>query len=751
MTDIIRRMSEIRALREELGKTFAEVDAVFDDLATRAMRLLDNVGIEAWLATGRFLGSLGRGAEPMLVFFEEAPLVAGLLGDAAIGRMKDTACTINRTPNANAIVPFLQTAAAAARKLESLQQFDRYLELVVYVMDKTTPLLHGKSAMHPSPCLEDFLKSLPTLLNNLDVGSLKKWVEFGVSAYANDPEGQSNYFALQSADAHNIMQRERHGTLFVDHERLLDLYMIALWECEVRYRTYSLLFDEIRKPRPYLDKMGIHLPDVYDDLGGVSGVDRYRALLAHIAAHRKWSIAIVADNFSPFQRVAAEMFEDLRVECLAIKQWPGLRRLWLALHPKPVQGAAPAEHCDLHHRLAMFSRAVLDPEHGYTDPVLLDFVGQFHAAVAAGSGTQEISRLAMQWYVQSRKPTDISPNLFVDDCEVAYRDDNRHMWICIDSGDGEDTPDRSSAVDAEEQAFGMPPCHYDEWDYKSGTYRPDWVSLYEALHPGGNGGKVERLLEKHAGLAKRMQRILDMLKPQERVRIRYQEEGSELDLDVAIRSLIDYKAGSSPDPRINMSHRTDGRNIAVTLLLDLSESLNEPVPGGSQSILELSQEAVSLLAWAVDHLGDPFAIAGFHSNARHDVRFLHIKMFNEKWDDTVKGRLSAMEAAYSTRMGAAMRHAGHYLKAQPADKKLLLILTDGQPADIDAKDERMLIEDAHRAVNELDRDGIFTYCITLDARADEYVDDIFGRQYTVIDKIERLPEKLPGLFIALTR
>jgi len=744
-------MSEIRALRDELGKTFPEVDAVFGDLATEALRLLDNAGIAAWLATGRFLGSLGRGAEPMLVFFEQAPQVAELLGDEVIGRLKDTVYTINRTPNANAIVPFLQTAAVAARQLKNLQQFDRYLELVVYVMDKTTPLVHGISAMHPSPCLVAFLKSIPTLLNNLSVGSLKKWVAFGISAYANDPDGQSDYFAMQSVDAYNIMQRERHGTLFVDHERLLDLYMIALWKREMRYRTYSLLFDEIRKPRPYLDKMGIHLPDVYDDLGDVSGVDRYRALLAHIAAHQKWTTAIVADNFSPFQRVAAEIFEDVRVECLAVKQWPGLHRLWLALHPTPVQGAAPADHCDLHHRLAMFSRAVLDPEHGYTDPVLLDFVGQFHAAVAAGSGTQEISRLAMLWYVKSRKPTDISPKLFVDDCEVEYRDDNRHMWIFIDPDDEDDAPGSGSEAEAEEQAFEMPPRHYDEWDYKSGTYRPDWVSLYEALHPGGNASKVERLLEKHAGLAKRMQLILEMLKPQERVRIRYQEEGSELDLDIALRSLIDFKGGCAPDPRINMSHRTDGRNIAVTLLLDLSESLNEKVPGSGQSILELSQEAVSLLAWAVDHLGDPFAIAGFHSNTRHDVRFLHIKGFSEKWDDKVKGRLSAMQAAYSTRMGAAMRHAGHYLKAQPADKKLLLILTDGQPSDIDAKDERMLIRDAHQAVNELDRDGIFTYCITLDGKADEYVGDIFGRQYTVIDKIERLPEKLPELFIALTR
>jgi nitric oxide reductase NorD protein len=202
-----------------------------------------------------------------------------------------------------------------------------------------------------------------------------------------------------------------------------------------------------------------------------------------------------------------------------------------------------------------------------------------------------------------------------------------------------------------------------------------------------------------------------------------------------------------------MSHRTNGRNLAVLLLLDLSESLGDKVRvgNGEQTVLELSQEAVSLLAWAIEQLGDPLAIAGFHSDTRHDVRYLHLKGFSEGWGDPVKRRLAAMQAGYSTRMGAAMRHAAHYLAAQPAAKKLMLILTDGQPSDVDVQDERLLIEDARKSVGELEQQGIFTYCISLDRKADEYVHDIFGGRYAVIDNIERLPERLPELFMALTR
>ena len=252
-------------------------------------------------------------------------------------------------------------------------------------------------------------------------------------------------------------------------------------------------------------------------------------------------------------------------------------------------------------------------------------------------------------------------------------------------------------------------------------------------------------------LAKRLKRLLDLLKPQDKVRIRYQEEGSELDLDVALRSLIDFKGGATPDPRINMSHKTSGRDIAVLLLLDLSESLKEKVTGSDQTILELSQEAVSLLAWAIDRLGDPFAIGGFHSNTRHDVRYYHLKGFSEGWGDEVKARLAAMDAGFSTRMGAAMRHAAHYLGTRKADKKLMLILTDGEPSDVDSADGRLLIEDARQAVKELGRDGIYAYCINLDPQADAYVSDIFGHHFSVIDHIQRLPEKLPELFMALTR
>ena len=739
--------------REKLKCGFDQINPVFDELMAEASHILSDQGIEDYLEGASLICMIGRGVEPVLSYLEDIPAMADHLGEEIISLVSKTVWKFSRTINGKAIPVFLQTLPTVARRLGDVEALQHYFDLIFDMMNQTSVSIHGHHATIPSPSLPDLLEKMPYLIGQLSLVGLKNWVDYGILFYNTHPERQKDFFSLQSADSIAILQRERHGTLFYDHERKLNLYMQGLWDSDPQLIPYSLGFDELRRPIPYLDTLGLRIPDVYDDTDTVSGIDRYRATLAHMAAHQRWSNHIIADNYSPFQRMAVEFLEDARVEYLAIQQYPGLRQLFIKLHPRPVEGACdPETQSCLRHRLAMLSLALLDPDHGYTDPDLLEFSGRFFDTMAAGeSSTKEIASIALSYVARTRVQSDQLPNVFFDDTVIDYRDDNRHMWQFIENGDEEESFEEPRHAETEEEHQGLPPRHYPEWDYNSQSYRPDWVSVYEALHPAGNASDVDKLLEKHAAVLKRMKQILELLKPQNYVRVRYQEEGSELDLDVAIRSLIDLKSGSQPDPRINMSHRHDGRDIAVMLLLDLSESINDIPVGGTQTILELCQESVSLLSWSIEQLGDNFAIAGFHSNTRHDVRYHHIKGFSEHWDDEVKGRIAGMQAGYSTRMGGAMRHAAHYLEAQKADKKLLLILTDGEPADIDVDDEQLLIQDTHKAVQELDQKGIYSYCITLDPQADDYVNDIFGNQHMVIDNVNKLPEKLPALFASLTK
>ncbi len=740
--------------REKLKCSFEQIEECFDDYIQDAMRNMSEQGIQDYLSGASLICMIGRGWEPVSIYLEEMPQMVATLGSEDILTVVSKhVWDLSRSPNGKAIPPFMQCLPEASRRLGSMEQMHHFFDILFNMVEETTKSVHGHHKTHSSQGFLVLLGQIPYLLNQLSLEGLKNWIDYGVHNYRDNPERQKDYFSLQSADSKAMLQRERHGTLFIDNERKLDMYMRSMWQMEEYFVPYSLGFDELRKPQPYYDSLGMRIPDVYDDINEVEGINRYRVTLAHMAGHKVWTERQVADNLSPFQRVAVETFEDARIERLIIRQYPGMKKYFLALHPIPDEAACnPEQESCVLHRLALFSRAALDENHGYTNPDIIEYLEKFNAALEQGdSSTAEMLSLAISFTAKTRRQSDLSPKVHFDDTRIDYRDDNRHMWIYIEEADEpeDDTsePQNQETVEPE----GLPPRHYHEWDYHSGSYKPDWVTLYESLHPPGRAADIDAILEKHSALANYLKRILDLLKPQQYVRIRYQEEGSELDLDVAIRSLIDFKSGSQPDPRINMSHKHDGRDIAVLLLMDLSASLHEIPEGCSQSILELSREAVTLLGWSIEQLGDKFAIAGFHSDTRHNVRYHHIKGFSEHWDDGVKSRLSAIEAGYSTRMGAAVRHASHYLQGQKADKKLLLILTDGEPADIDVTDDRLLIEDAHKAVEEVAVNGIYTHCISLDKKADDYIADIFGDNgYTVIDHVEKLPEKLPKLFMSLT-
>ncbi|MDX8387859.1 MAG: VWA domain-containing protein [Ghiorsea sp.] len=754
VADKIKRSEKSEAYWKQLNCRFPAADSVFDECILEAKALLSEEGISIYIDNARFIGKMGRGAEPLLIYLEEAPAIASIVGEEILPEIKDFLYSMSKNTNFKAIVPLLQSLGAVTRRLQTIEQLHHYFSIIKQMKDETTSSVHGHHNTFPSPGLPLLLEQAPRLLSQLSLQGFKNWVDYGVRYYSSHPERQKDYFSLQSPDAVAVMQRERHGTLLVDHERQLDLYLRGLWKDGDYLVPYSLAFDELRKPMPYYDHMGIRLPDVYEDFNNVTGINRYRAALAHIAAHRRWSSKMVVDNWSPFQRIAVELFEDSRVEYLAMQQFPGLRKIFLSLHPIPIEDDLRQEGVSLILlRLALASRAILDPDFKVQDEVINGFVERFFATMQEGeSSSPEMADIALSFIAKTRRQTDALPKTYFDNTEVDYRDDNRHLWIYIEQGDDEeDTFEHLEEQKMDDDVDTLPPRHYHEWDYNSQTYRPDWVSVYEAVHASGNVKIVDDILEKHSALAKRLKSILDALKPQQKVRVRYQEEGSELDLDVAIRSLIDLKSGSQPDMRINMSHKNDGRDIAVMLVVDLSQSLNEKAKGSTQTILELSQEAVTILAWTIDKLGDKFAIGGFNSDTRHNVRYSHIKGFSEDFDNNVKGRLSAMQAQYSTRMGAAMRHAAHYLEAQKADKKLMLVLTDGEPADIDVDDDQLLIQDTHQAVKELQQQGIYSYCINLDPKADEYVADIFGNQYTVIDHVDKLPEQLPKIFMALTK
>ena len=282
--------AEMQGFRDQLKCGFKDLDDVFVDCMSGALGVLSNDGIKDYLKGASLICMIGRGFEPVLVYLEEMPGIAKQLGEETLSMVSQTVWDMSRTPNGKAIPPFLNTIAEAARRLGSKEQLENYIEILNDMMERTTGSVHGFHTSIPSPGLPDLLNQMPYLLSQLSLEGVKNWIDYGINNYSKNPERQKDFFCLQSADSKAILSRERHGTLFIDNERKLDMYLKALWEQKSYLIPYSSGVDELRKPIPYYDHLGIRVPDVFDDIDDVTGIDRYRAVLAHIAAHQRCAL-----------------------------------------------------------------------------------------------------------------------------------------------------------------------------------------------------------------------------------------------------------------------------------------------------------------------------------------------------------------------------------------------------------------------------------------------------------------------------
>jgi nitric oxide reductase NorD protein len=151
-------------------------------------------------------------------------------------------------------------------------------------------------------------------------------------------------------------------------------------------------------------------------------------------------------------------------------------------------------------------------------------------------------------------------------------------------------------------------------------------------------------------------------------------------------------------------------------------------------------------------LGDAYAMLGFSSVRRAHVRMQHLKGFDEAWKPAVQARVGAIKPGYYTRMGAAIRLAAKRLQERPERQRLLLILTDGKPNDLDVYEGRWGIEDTRHAVQEAREAGLTPFCLSIDEEAQDYLPHLFGSQgWAQVSQPAELPLRLAAVYARLTR
>ncbi|MET2831123.1 nitric oxide reductase activation protein NorD [Mesorhizobium shangrilense] len=254
------------------------------------------------------------------------------------------------------------------------------------------------------------------------------------------------------------------------------------------------------------------------------------------------------------------------------------------------------------------------------------------------------------------------------------------------------------------------------------------------------------------GVANRIARLVKNAKVSRPVRLRGQAQGDRLDLDACILTAIDHRIGVRPDPRVYETRIMRARDLSVLALLDISESTHDRIKDTTSTVIQVERAAVALLSEAIADLGDPFAVHAFCSNGREEVRTYCVKDFRQPYDDAARARLAELRGGLSTRLGAALRHAGAEVAYRRSHRRLILVVTDGEPSDVDIADRNYLVEDARKAVQDLAHGGIDVFCVDLvHSGGENYLPRIFGRRgFVTIQKIEALPEKLPMLYFRMT-
>jgi nitric oxide reductase activation protein len=263
----------------------------------------------------------------------------------------------------------------------------------------------------------------------------------------------------------------------------------------------------------------------------------------------------------------------------------------------------------------------------------------------------------------------------------------------------------------------------------------------------------EHTLARHAELVPEIRRHFQLVRPELYRTLRGLEDGEDFDLAAVIDARAQLRARRSPSPKLYTQRMRQERDVATLFLVDLSASTDEIAPGGATGarIIDITREALVLMAAALDEIGDAFAIYGFSGQGRDNVEFFPVKDFDERLTPAVRGRIGGLAPRGSTRMGTALRHATAKLRAVTAPSRHLLLLSDGFPQDLDYGQDRQShaygIRDTATALRETQAAGIRPFCITVDAAGHDYLREMCDPQaYMVIDHVADLPRELPKIY-----
>ena len=731
----------------------------------RAFRQLFNAHqLADWRADLARLQASGLGPTGLEAYIRAAGTLAEHRGPLAALALAPCILNVERHAGRAAAAALSEATSPALRHLGSERDFRDWLDAVAEL-----------AAQGPESVMSVLARS-DSLLAELGAHGFRAWVLGGLRAGGSDPERRQALFSLADPRAFDLFEQATGDIGFTDVERALKAYLMALFRQKPFIRAVAGTPGDSLQRRAGFDRRFVQVPARMRGVAATSVRRVYRAMLAHIGAHLVHSgPRFQIHGLKPMQVALVSLIEDARVEQLAMRELPGLFQLWAPFHTARADGGVTAPSL-----FARLSRALIDPNYRDDDLWVTKGRQMFFAAreaLADPAISRQIGNLLGNDLGQMR--IQFNPRTYR--VEPLYRDDNAGLWDIDDAppqmsdeqdaivesvriertqdvDDGHDlqrsTPDddvgRATARELRADE-GVPVGKYPEYDYLLGRERPEWATVVEYQPQPVDATLLDRQVQSYGDILNRLENLVGAARVSRPARLRGRTEGDRLDLDATIQAAIDRRAGLAPSPRVYESTERRNRDLSVLVLLDISESTKDFVKGSSTTILTVERIATALLSQALSDLGDAFAVAAFCSNGRDDVRFYPVKDFDQRYDRHARARLAGLRGGQSTRIGGAIRHAGALVGAQRTHRRLVLVITDGEPSDIDVADRRYFVEDARKAVQSLAHNAIDVFGIGLDGGGTGYLGRMFGRRnFVVIDQIARLPDKLPLLYMRLT-
>ncbi|MDX7950797.1 VWA domain-containing protein [Lichenihabitans sp. Uapishka_5] len=724
---------------------------------------------EAWAEAMLRLANVNAGPGALLAAFRVCALIPARPGALARSAAALAAATdVCRAAGAHAVRAVLDARADLAQRFTALPDGDEAAWWRGMV----------RIAREAPTCIDAAAGTSGRIVATCGTGNFEAFVAAGLRAVA-DPARRLAFFALEDPEARRVLDRLSGQITFSTMQRRLSAYAAALWGQAPPMREAAVVGEGSPERRTTISSGIVRVPDVFRTVPPGRVPALYRATVAHATAH----LALGEPRFDPaklkpVQIVLVGLIEDARIEALAMRRFPGLFHLWAPFHT-----AEPSTLKTVPILLERLARALFDP--AYEDHDGLVSKGRTLFRAEADLSDPGLSRRIGSLLGNDIGQMRIQFNAKLHVVDPVYRDDNLGLWtlpppppdaaveqldLAVESArierettpDGE-TPDRNDPEPELDDSLGLARAvkpddrgvvvaHYSEWDAGAGLERPDWTTIREVEPTPASTHALDAALARDPGLRMRVERLVRAARVGRPTRLRRQPDGLDLDLDAAIDAAKALRTGEIPDERIHERKVMRTRDLAVLVLIDVSESTRDLVPAAGVSIIDIEKCAVAVLAEAMDALGDMCALRAFSSDGREDVRVTRVKDFDQRFDQVARARLSGLQPQLSTRIGAALRHAGAELDPRAATRRIVIALTDGAPSDIDVPNPTDLVDDARRAVLSLRSRGIDVFGITLDPSDQGSGADVFGRtNHMPVRRIEDLPSRLSELYFRVAR